>query len=331
MSLAHQQLAANPIILQSFSTSALDSPYVSVQLPFAQMERLLDQLSSLASYASLLFEDLTTQTVYLTHKLDAVSKKLDTIGNQMPSVVPAPSQSHSRVAWAGDHSITSNLFIKSSMPKTLKLQYDKCQPAPRLELLDRFRTDGLPCMRFYSYPEFFVDEWKALMQKPGSKAKRKQKENIKSIERRKRSESKLKAQDRPNLEVQENLLTPKPSKSNHVVVSSAPKSNTLEVPQLQEYNVGYEQPESPPATTQIAPGSPSSPSANASRPMQKSPSASNLRPKVQGAPAPAALGFLTDIRSNQVRIDLCSLLSRNRWLLSKRRRILQREATWLQF
>ena len=80
--------------------------------------------------------------------------------------------------------ITSNLFTKATQPLEITGIYNTCFPPPPLEMLDQFRTDGLSCMQvtilpefqLFSYPEFFVEEWKLLMKKEhdGKKTRKRQ-------------------------------------------------------------------------------------------------------------------------------------------------------------
>ncbi|KAJ1513572.1 hypothetical protein HMI56_002193 [Coelomomyces lativittatus] len=65
-------------------------------------------------------------------------------------------------------------LIPETRSDELKKHYDQCCSPPKLWELDKYRDDGLISMNFYSYPEFFVDEWKKLMEKD-SEEKRKRK------------------------------------------------------------------------------------------------------------------------------------------------------------
>lgn len=81
-----------------------------------------------------------------------------------------------RVSWKSRALINSNLFTTSSQPSDIKAIYESCPPIPPLEMLDRFRTDGLSSSKLFSYPEFFVEEWKLLMRdRDGKKKKTRQK------------------------------------------------------------------------------------------------------------------------------------------------------------
>ncbi|KAI8915622.1 hypothetical protein EDD86DRAFT_196470 [Gorgonomyces haynaldii] len=182
MSLSQQKLAANPPSLPTWTASnqlgqAMEPQYMytSKQLPFMQLERLLDQLSSLSTFANTLFLDLANQTIMIQERLTKAGEQLKKIHDTIPQQVNEPKMG-TRTPWTSDASMSSNLFVKATQPKSIKVLYDKCRQAPRLELLDQFRTDGKTCMELYSYPEFFVNEWKLWIEKEKVDRKKKRKE-----------------------------------------------------------------------------------------------------------------------------------------------------------
>jgi hypothetical protein len=150
MSLPQQLLSAQPFTLPQWPeklNTTFAEPITLKQIPLAQMERLLDQLSSLSAYANHMFLDIANQTLYLQSRLDRVTSSLETLKDNVPTELPPLEPVSKRTAWTGDHSITSNLFTKATLPASLLARYQKCQPAPNLAVLDKFRFDGLPCMR----------------------------------------------------------------------------------------------------------------------------------------------------------------------------------------
>ncbi|KAJ3326549.1 Wiskott-Aldrich syndrome protein member 1 [Blyttiomyces sp. JEL0837] len=61
--------------------------------------------------------------------------------------------------------VYNNLFVKATENPSMKALYDSCAPPPALHVLDQYRTDGQKCMKFYSCPEYFVEEWRSLIQR----------------------------------------------------------------------------------------------------------------------------------------------------------------------
>lgn len=79
--------------------------------------------------------------------------------------------------------IESGLFSKKD--PMLQSLYDQCERPPNLQILDSYREDNQPCLKFYSYPKFFFDEWKKGMLRENEeklkqrKLKKKQKQEMK--------------------------------------------------------------------------------------------------------------------------------------------------------
>jgi len=59
----------------------------------------------------------------------------------------------------------SQLFTKTSENFSVNQVYLGCIAPPNLQALDRYREDGQPCMKLYSYPQFFLEQWLQLMAK----------------------------------------------------------------------------------------------------------------------------------------------------------------------
>jgi hypothetical protein len=54
--------------------------------------------------------------------------------------------------------ISCNLFGRHTLPNSLALAYEKCKAPPPLHLFDQYSDK--PCAKLYSFPEFFMNEWK---------------------------------------------------------------------------------------------------------------------------------------------------------------------------
>lgn len=59
-----------------------------MQVPLAQMERLLDQLSSLSAYANHLFLDIGNQTVHLQSRLEKLTLTVEAFHENIPKEPP---------------------------------------------------------------------------------------------------------------------------------------------------------------------------------------------------------------------------------------------------
>jgi hypothetical protein len=77
------------------------------------------------------------------------------------------------------YKLPQQLFTKSSENSLIKSLYNTCDELPNLSRLDVFRTDGQNSFKFYSYPQFFVEQWTELMQKEDENVRKKKKKNTK--------------------------------------------------------------------------------------------------------------------------------------------------------
>jgi hypothetical protein len=155
MSLPHQLLSAEYFTLPAALTPLgiggitlnLQDSVTPKQIPFAQMERLSDQLVYLSEYSNHLFIDLANQTLRQKERLEKLSETFQRLSTTRPTQPPLLETVIKRIAWKSGHSINSNMFTKGTLPTILMDRYKQCQEAPTLNLLDRFRLDGFNCMR----------------------------------------------------------------------------------------------------------------------------------------------------------------------------------------
>ncbi|KAJ3277252.1 Wiskott-Aldrich syndrome protein member 1, partial [Borealophlyctis nickersoniae] len=168
--------------------TALSPEGVVRQVSLMQITRVISQLSQLSFYAEEIFSGLITATTATSTRLTNLRTRLDTLKDTLPYVCDkidnssiTESMNQERFDWKPPATLSTNLFTKDTEDPSVKEAYDACTPPPELGVMDAFRTDGQTCMKFYSYPEFFVEEWKTLMQKEleERKAKRKAKKRAK--------------------------------------------------------------------------------------------------------------------------------------------------------
>ncbi|TPX67578.1 hypothetical protein SpCBS45565_g03715 [Spizellomyces sp. 'palustris'] len=153
------------------------------QTSLMQLTRVLDQLSNFSLYANEIASDLVKSSVSISERVEEVQKRIDALKNVSPNVEEqlavanlAESMNHERFDWKSQLKLGSNLFTKETEDPSLRAVYETCNDAPNLSLMDPFRADGQPCMKFYSYPEFFAEEWKMLMQKEFDEERKRKKE-----------------------------------------------------------------------------------------------------------------------------------------------------------
>ncbi|KAJ3302451.1 Wiskott-Aldrich syndrome protein member 1 [Kappamyces sp. JEL0829] len=170
-------LSANDSVV----AGVVDPPYLIAlkQMPYMQLTRLLDQLTDFSHFANDLFLNLANESIRVSERVSSLSGRLDELITRIPEFEKQVVESganptgRERSGWKSNFLVTSNLFTKSSRPSEISALYESCYPSPRLEVLDQFRNDGLCSMKLFSYPEFFVDEWKHLLKQSGDKHKKK--------------------------------------------------------------------------------------------------------------------------------------------------------------
>lgn len=153
-----------------------------------QITRILKQLTEFSSFTSDLFTSiehfilvLMNHTVTMNARISRLEKRIDVMISEIPDYeigivsTELRALNRKRVNWKSRHLISSSLFTLSSQTADLKSLYELCSPIPPLELLDPFRNDGLSSARLFSYPEFFVEEWKAHLKSQDGKKRVKQK------------------------------------------------------------------------------------------------------------------------------------------------------------
>src|SRR4051812_30071778 len=87
--------------------------------------------------------------------------RIDNLRVQVPHVeqLCASGQDFSRnqrSEYKSDRTEKSQLFVAGTLAESVLKRHLANPPAPDLAPLDRFRSDGKPCLMFYTYPQFFL-------------------------------------------------------------------------------------------------------------------------------------------------------------------------------
>ncbi|KAJ3184971.1 hypothetical protein HDU87_002537 [Geranomyces variabilis] len=153
------------------------------QTSIMQLTRMLEQLSNMSLYANEIVANLVNSSMNTTQRIAEITTKIESIKhNSAPleekllDVNLSESMTYERFDWKSRPTLSSNLFTRESEDPSLLAAYEACNDAPDLGVMDAYRTDGQTCMKLYSYPEFFAEQWKLLMQKEFEEEKRRKKE-----------------------------------------------------------------------------------------------------------------------------------------------------------
>lgn len=188
MSLPEKVIHAGPTTLpqigvnESVIPGVIDPQYLInlKQIPYLQLTRLFDQLTDFTGYANDMFFGLANTSIRLSERLHTLSLKIDDLqGTRMSAFVGQIDTcgdlkpiGRERAAWRPQYRIASNFFTQASQSVEMREAYDRCPPIPDLDILDVFRSDGQSSMKLFSYPDFFVEEWKVLQGSSNKKSRR---------------------------------------------------------------------------------------------------------------------------------------------------------------
>ncbi|KAI8893430.1 hypothetical protein BC833DRAFT_608387 [Globomyces pollinis-pini] len=156
----------------------------SKKLPIVQLSRLLEQLTTLSTYSQDLLTSLTNDSIKISNRIHSINSRIDKLMDNYPNfernVQNQEQKSYQppKIIWNSNNTIQSNFFTTHSRPKFINDLFDLCSPIPPLTDLDKFRQDGLSCRKLFSYPDFFVEEWKVLIRKHEEEKKLKRKNRL---------------------------------------------------------------------------------------------------------------------------------------------------------
>jgi len=152
-----------------------------------QLTQLLGQLSQISQYANELFSGLIKQTNETSDRINNIKTRIANINNNINQVEkkmgmmfvssnPNPELIEFKPQ---DNVPEANLFTKQSQSAAISEAYQKCKDLPNFSEIDSLRTDGIKCAKLYSNPEFFLEEWMAVMNKDIEVRKKKREERKK--------------------------------------------------------------------------------------------------------------------------------------------------------
>lgn len=111
-----------------------------------------------------MFGALAKDTAETSARIGRLQARIGQLRASVPAVEAtcAASQdfsSNQRVQFKASRAETSQLFQSGTAMQPIMTRHNANPPLPDLAPLDRFRADGKACIMFYTYPQFFLDEW----------------------------------------------------------------------------------------------------------------------------------------------------------------------------
>ena len=144
-----------------------------------QYKKLLSQIITVSNYSVTLLGSFYTRAELATNELEELYVRLSKLERALPQIEEKLTKEPFQLAENEkplQTLINSSYLSKESRPIEMVAVYEKCKKPPELYRLDQFRFDGKTCMQFYSNPNFFVEEWKKVMEKESEEKKKKRKD-----------------------------------------------------------------------------------------------------------------------------------------------------------
>ncbi|KAI3648950.1 hypothetical protein MP228_006804 [Amoeboaphelidium protococcarum] len=158
--------------------------YVAQTVNLIQMSKMFEQLSQLSKVSATLFESTKQHLDKIQQRLDSSAQRVEALKKVIPLVQEKMSSQlltdglgNERTDYKNPFAPDQQLFAAgpsdkngSHLPLAIRDIYrKKCMAPPMLQMLDQFREDGSSSMKHYSYPQFFIEQWRLLMEKEAAK------------------------------------------------------------------------------------------------------------------------------------------------------------------
>lgn len=124
------------------------------------------QLSSLSVHATRIMNELGAESARICSRAEQLNKRIERLAEHCTRLdyLNDPIEVHLEdikpaEAFTSQKRLDLNVLNRTNMPESMRLLYERAEPAPALHLLSPHREDSLDCARFYSDPDFFFNHW----------------------------------------------------------------------------------------------------------------------------------------------------------------------------
>ena len=131
---------------------------------------LMHQMASVASVASEIFDELTTDLAAISNRLGRIEERVTSISSTLKSLPASDEflsvglqQLSTPVPGVREQELDSQVLNRNTKPRCMQAQYEAAEAPPPLHLMDPLRDDGRTTARLYSDPRFFFDLWRKEM------------------------------------------------------------------------------------------------------------------------------------------------------------------------
>eukprot|EP00013_Stygamoeba_regulata_P002034 CAMPEP_0177635138 /NCGR_PEP_ID=MMETSP0447-20121125/3743_1 /TAXON_ID=0 /ORGANISM="Stygamoeba regulata, Strain BSH-02190019" /LENGTH=479 /DNA_ID=CAMNT_0019136909 /DNA_START=87 /DNA_END=1526 /DNA_ORIENTATION=+ len=173
-------LAQSPVALSGDGTQAL------MQVNHARLAGITDQLGLLFLYTHEMFDNLLQAAEGTSNRIRALDTRVQAVQDFVPQAEAYLDQcqaaqllANARAEFKSDQTEQSFLLTAETRTATTSVAVANAGKPPNLQLLDEFMPEGEHCLSRYTYPQFFLDEWVAEMQRQHEEAKKRRRERRK--------------------------------------------------------------------------------------------------------------------------------------------------------
>lgn len=142
---------------------------------------LMEQMALLFSFSTKLFEGLVEDATKTSERIKSITQRVDVLVDQVPqtqhfvqTIDPSVTFGYQRLEYNNEQQEDQQLFSPQTLPLSVKDSWDRCKPPPNLALLDVFDPSS-SCLKKYTNPNFFIEQWAEEMVRPLSTKKKKKK------------------------------------------------------------------------------------------------------------------------------------------------------------
>ncbi|ELR24256.1 uncharacterized protein ACA1_168940 [Acanthamoeba castellanii str. Neff] len=152
------------------------------------MAGILGQLSTLLSYANELYADLHRELSNDAQRISALAARTQAAYDYLPHLEtyihntgPEEFINRGGSEYKQKGGEDCQLLSPGTRATATVVVYDtECVPPPDLSPLDPYREDGRPCIKDYTNPAFFVEEWIAEQKRQAQEARRRREKSRKT-------------------------------------------------------------------------------------------------------------------------------------------------------
>eukprot|EP01096_Ripella_sp_DP13-Kostka_P012969 TRINITY_DN552_c1_g2_i1.p1 TRINITY_DN552_c1_g2~~TRINITY_DN552_c1_g2_i1.p1 ORF type:complete len:556 (-),score=258.43 TRINITY_DN552_c1_g2_i1:97-1731(-) len=178
-----ERIVGSPTTLSPVSIeTGTEKPKILPTINHATRCGLMDQMTLLFSFSTKLFEGLVDDASKTSERIKSITQRVDALVDQVPqtqhfmqTIDPSVTFGYQRLEYNNEQQEDQQLFSPQTLPLSVKDSWDRCKPPPNLALLDTFDPSS-SCLKKYTNPNFFIEQWAEEMKRKIDEDRQKRKE-----------------------------------------------------------------------------------------------------------------------------------------------------------